>query len=1371
MKLILGLDLGVNSVGWAVVREAENEGEVSHIEQAGVRVVPVSSDEQQNFERGKSITTNAEKAAAHCARINLHRYKLRRKNLIECLKANNFINEDTLLYESGNRTTFETYRLRAKAVTEEITLEQLARVLLMINKKRGYKSNRRIKNDADGEAVDGMEVARRLYDEGITPGQLMLQLLNDRKNYVPGFYRSDLLDEFDRICKVQQAFYPEILTDEFVTKIRGASKKATAYAFHSVGIEVADIGGKDKRRRQYELRVMGLDKQLDCEEVAYVLSEINGAIGKSSGYLGEISDRSKELYFGRLTVGQYLMRQLEADPNYSFKNKVFYRQDYLNEFESIWETQSRFHKELTSELKHEVRDIIIFYQRKLRSKKSLVGYCEFESFDKEVTDPETGKVSVKRVGSKVCPKSSPLFQEFKVWQALQNVKIIDRQTGEELPLLPEEKEMLWQELSIREKLDKKEIIVLLRGKGADRRFDLNFTELYGNATQAKLIGCFQEILAMSGHDDAFGKMSAIDLRTAFKALFKGLGWNINVLDFDSSLPGKELVKQDGYKLWHLLYSYEDDDSGNGIERLKRQIDELCNFGGNMEYASVLAKVTFASDYGSLSARAIRKILPYLHEGNVYSQACELAGYRHSKRSLTREEIDNKPLADHIEILPRNSLRNPVVEKILNQMINVVNAVIDKYGHPDEIRVEMARELKQNAKKRETDFANNRKAKARNEDIRKTLQKQFGITSPSHNDIIRYRLYDELASRGYRTLYSDTKINKEELFSNKYDIEHIIPQALLFDDSFSNKTLELRAVNIAKGKLTAMDFVSMSYDPEQYKARVLDLYKGNHISRTKRDKLLMRGQDIPADFLQRDLVNTQYIARKAVEILESVTRSVLCTNGAITAQLREDWQIVDVIKELNWDKYEKLGMVSIDERRNGQRVKVIKDWTKRNDHRHHAMDAITIAFTTRGIIQYLNTLSSLGADKQNVRLRYQYVDEHDKWKFVPPMPIDIFRAEVKRALQGILVSIKSKNKVMTRNTNKIKVGGGYKSVVQLTPRGQLHKEKVYGSIRQYVVQEETVGSKFDEAKIMTVADARYRTALLERLHQYGGDPKKAFTGKNSLEKNPVYIDSLHLHRVPNRVKTVALEQRFTIRKPINKDLPLNKVVDSGIRRILDARLAEYGGDADKAFSNLEESPIYLNRAKGITIKRVTIYGVANGCPIHYRRSQNGQVVTDNKGNELPVDYVSLGNNHHSAVYRDADGDLQVITVPFFEVVERVSQGLPAINKEFKRNEGWQFLYSMKINEYFVFPNTATGFDPNEIDLIDPDNYAAISQNLYRVQKMAVGDYYFRHHLETTVEEKIALKDFTFKRITAAKNLSGIVKVRVNHLGEIVAIGEY
>ena len=95
--------------------------------------------------------------------------------------------------------------------------------------------------------------------------------------------------------------------------------------------------------------------------------------------------------------------------------------------------------------------------------------------------------------------------------------------------------------------------------------------------------------------------------------------------------------------------------------------------------------------------------------------------------------------------------------------------------------------------------------------------------------------------------------------------------------------------------------------------------------------------------------------------------------------------------------------------------------------------------------------------------------------------------------------------------------------------------------------------------------------------------------------------------------------------------------------------------------------------------------------------------------------------------------------------------------------------MKQNEYFVFPNPSTGFDPNEIDLLDPDNYARISPNLFRVQKMTSGDYFFRQQYETTIENKAALKEITWKRLSP-KGLKGIVKVRVNHIGEIVKVGE-
>ncbi|MEN6502176.1 MAG: type II CRISPR RNA-guided endonuclease Cas9, partial [Tenuifilaceae bacterium] len=174
MKKILGLDLGTSSIGWALVNEAENEGEKSEIIKLGVRVNPLTVDELLNFEKGKSITTNADRTLKRSMRRNLQRYKLRRENLISILKDNNLITHESILTENGNRTTFETYRLRAKAATEEITLEQFARVLLMINKKRGYKSSRKAKGSEEGTLIDGMEVAKILYNEHLTPGQYCL---------------------------------------------------------------------------------------------------------------------------------------------------------------------------------------------------------------------------------------------------------------------------------------------------------------------------------------------------------------------------------------------------------------------------------------------------------------------------------------------------------------------------------------------------------------------------------------------------------------------------------------------------------------------------------------------------------------------------------------------------------------------------------------------------------------------------------------------------------------------------------------------------------------------------------------------------------------------------------------------------------------------------------------------------------------------------------------------------------------------------------------------------------------------------------------------------------------------------------------------
>lgn len=1399
MKKILGLDLGTTSIGWALVNEKENDNEQSSIIKLGVRVNPLTTDEQKNFDEGKPITTNADRTVKRGMRRNLQRYKLRRDTLLSVLKEQGFISDDTILCEQGNRSTFQTLQLRAKAATEEVSLADLARILLLINKKRGYKSSRKVDADTDGKSIDGMSVARTLYENNLTPGEYAYGRLQQGKKYIPDFYPSDLRAELNRIWECQRQYYPEILTDALRENLHGKNEKQTWAICHEpfgiVGIK--RNGNKAEQKvENYRWRKEALTKQLGLEELAIVLQKINSQINGASGLLGAISDRSKELYFLKQTVGQYQWNELQKNPNYSLKNQVFYRQDYLDEFERIWETQRKFHPELTDELKHELRDIVIFYQRPLKSQKGLVGFCELESSQKEIV--KDGKVKTVTVGLRCCPKSSPLFQCFKIWQSINNISVTGNiiperqcdQSSDEIinkygtrPLMEEEKQKLFRELNLKERMSAAEILKLLFPD--ERNLKLNFKEVKGNTTMSAFVNACRQVIYMSGRDDIdFSKESAQHTTDTIKKVFGKIGAHADFLTFDPCLDGKEFAQQPAYRLWHLLYSYTGDNSATGDERLKERIADIC--GLDKEYASAFASIALQDDYGSLSAKAMRKILPFMMDGNKYSVACEYADYRHSKRSLTKEELNNKPLVNTIPLLKRNSLRNPVVEKILNQMINVVNTVSETYGKPDEIRIEMARELKKSAKEREQMTKDINDAKKKNDEYKQVLQSEFGIPNPSRNDVIRYRLYKELEQNGFKTIYTQTYIPKDKLFSKEFDIEHIIPQARLFDDSMSNKTIEARQANIEKGSATAYDYVLGKYGKqgaEEYKQRVDKMLEDGKISKTKQKKLLMREQDIPEGFIDRDLRDSQYIARKAREILESMVRTVVATTGSVTDRLREDWQLVDVMKELNWDKYDRLGLTETITDHDGRQIRRIKDWTKRNDHRHHAMDALTIAFTRHSFIQYLNNMNAR-SDKSSsiygIEQKELSRDSHGKLRFVPPMPLNDFRSEAKKHLEDILVSIKAKNKVMTKNPNKTKCAKGKtKTTLQLTPRGQLHNETIYGRIRQYATKEERVGSAFNAEKIATVANKRLREALAARLRQFNGDPKKAFTGQNSLEKKPIYLDAAHTVCVPPKVKTVTLEPTYTLRKEVNKDLNVEKVIDPHIRRILKERLKEYNNNAKEAFSNLEENPIWLNKERGIAIKRVTISGVSNAIALHDKHDHHGKKLLDSEGRHMPTDFVSTSNNHHVAIFRDAEGNLQEHIVSFFEATMRASQHLPVIERDYNKELGWQFLFTMKQNEYFVFPNEKTGFNPNETDLLDPKNYAEISRNLFRVQTMSkvqygnsfVRDYKFRHHLETTVKGEKALKEITYKQYKSLDFANGIVKVRVNHIGQIVAVGEY
>lgn len=1463
-KTLLGLDLGTNSIGWAYVTEGETQNE-SEIKQIGVRVNPLTTDEQTNFEKGKSITTNADRTLKRGARRNLDRYQLRRENLLEVLTKANLINAETKLCEDGKQTTFQTWALRAIAATEKIELNEFARVLLAINKKRGYKSSRKAKNSEEGQAIDGMGIAKKLYEENITPGQFVFQNLKAGKKVIPDFYRSDLQSEFDKVWNFQKQFHPEILTDEFYKDLQGKGKKATSamfwtkHQFNTADIKDIDndlknektvkLHARDQKKLQaYKWRSEAVSKQLDKEQMAYVLTEININLSKSSGLLGEISERSKELIFNNETVGQNQYNQLLKNRHSRLKKQVFYRQDYLDEFEKIWTLQANYHPQLTDKLKEEIRDIVIFYQRKLKSQKGLISFCEFES--KEIE--KDGKK--KTIGMRVAPKSSPLFQEFKIWQNLHNVimKQGSIKRNDEPNLAPEAKEALFEELNLKGNLKSERFIEILGYKPKD--YKVNFTQLEGNRTNQSLYNAYLKILEIEGYNEYLLKLSdkdeinieelktpASEIKEMVKAIFEVLGINTDILEFDAELEGKAFENQASYQLWHLLYSAEDDTKkyseddillyGNDNIGLKKQ---LCSkFGFKPEHAKILANVVFQDEYGSLSTKAMRRIYPYIKE-NKYSEACELTGYRHSKHSLTKEELDNRILKSKLDLLQKNSLRNPVVEKILNQMVNVVNTLIDKENDKlksegnepnfqfDEIRIELARDLKKNAKERAEMTTNINSAKTAHDKIVKLLQAEFGLKNPTRNDIVRYKLYEELKNNGYKDLYTDTYIPREILFSKQVDIEHIIPQSRLFDDSFSNKTVVYRKDNLEKGNQTAIEYIESKFGENgltAFQIRIDALHKlwnknnpENGISKAKYQKLQKRSSEIGEGFIERDLRDSQYIAKKAKEMLFGITRSVVSTSGQITDRLREDWDLVNIMKELNLPKYRALGLTEMEERKYGQKVEVIKDWTKRNDHRHHAMDALTIAFTKRSFIQYLNNLNArrneksddtisnskgrtamdtnnlklstrdvLGIEEKETEIR---IDDQGNRKRVFKLPIANFRQVAKEHLESVIVSHKAKNKVTTTNINKAKnkvttivkdKDGNDKIVkgqVALTPRGQLHKETVYGRYQYYDKKDEKIGAKFDKDTIEKVGNPLYKKLLLQRLEENGNDPKKAFAGKNSLDKNPIYLNAEKTEVLPEKVKLVWLEEDFSIRKDVTPDLKIDKVIDDAVRTVLENRLKEFGGDAKKAFVDLDKNPIWLNKEKGIAIKRVTISGVSNAEALHYKKDHFGKTILDDNGNKIPVDYVQTGNNHHVAVYRDEKGSLQENVVSLYEAVARVNEGLPIIDKTYKQSEGWQFLFTMKQNELFVFPNEKTGFNPTEIDLLDPKNKKLISPNLFRVQKFSEKNYVFRHHLETTVADfSSVLKETAWRDFRSSKGLDKIIKVRANHLGDIISVGEY
>lgn len=1074
---------------------------------------------------------------------------------------------------------------------------------------------------------------------------------------------------------------------------------------------------KITEKELYRLRAIAVTEKISLEElgrVLYLLVQKRGfksnrkdASAKDTDYVEAIKKLNSKM--GDKTIGQYFysvffdeskkyeITQMKEDfPEYEeeendtperIRNNKFFRAKYIEEFDRIWNKQKEFYpKILTDDLQKIVRDDIIYFHRPLKSCKHLIANCEFEK------------------NNKVVSKSSPLHQEAVIWQTINNIEITKNDGTREKPSL-ESLKKLFDELNFNTKklLNKQhrlagsKIMKLLGYK--DKECSINYNEgIKGNTTLLRIA----EALKKGGVENSEQYLS----------------FNHNNLNEKGNL----------YHIWHMLFSIQD------TEELKKALKNNLSF--NDEEIKYLLDISFSSDYGSLSAKAIRKILPHLQKGLMYSDACEEAGYNHSDQDIQIKE--------RLSFIKPNILRNPVVEQVTNQVINIVNNIIDTYGKPDEVIVELARELTKSAKEKQSITKAVNRDRKYHELIRQKLMEDVDYRgkNPTMRDILRYKLWEQT---GKKCLYSGKIIPLYDLYNGRTDIEHVIPRSRRLDDSQSNKIISYRIHNEKKGQKTAFEYMETlgEHDVARYVQDIKALNeKGSKcldgatrkVNGIKLKNLTKTSEDLSKDgsFVASQANDTAYISKKTVELLKEVfgKENVRTAAGGITDKLRDDWGLMKVLQELNEDKYGKENVYN-DERidketgeiKKYKKLKIGEDkdgrkiiFTKRDDQRHHALDALITALTTHQIVHRLN----------NAHKDYRTKDPSSKdfkksnTKFEDLMPRKDLRNYVREALKGILISYnKPKRKVVTISKNKQSNG---KTQLTIAPKGMLHKETVFKkikikeysdvSVNKAIETPDKIAGKFEKKQVKSI------------LNMFDGDLKKV---RKYIKENPIKKLNDNGEEINATKITIAEEKEcFSKRKVLANGLnaaEVKKILDSSIKKIIEDRIKEKGMKA--AFLNLDKYP-FVNK-NGHIIKSV-------------RLQDNGKLTNVNIKKEHPT-WVDLRNNHHSIIYKNEEtGKLDDRVVSLYEATKTATEHFIQTGEakekyidmntpiyDEKGNE-YKPVMSLQENDLFYFGSELT----NKSDFFDDENRKEISKNLYRMQKISKRNFIFRHHLETKVD---------------------------------------
>ncbi|MDP4284973.1 MAG: HNH endonuclease domain-containing protein [Bacteroidota bacterium] len=1449
-KKILGLDLGTNSIGWALV---ENES----IKGIGSRIIPMGA-EVLNFEKGNPQTKNADRRSARSIRRMGKRYKARRNKLLYALqelamlpaqfqfsmpfKDPSKIQKINLLpvRKGSEQLTGKMFlELKVKALSEKIELADLGKLIFNYNQLRGY---------AGGSNEDEKEETKEDPSE------------NEETDFL----------KYEKIIQQVKVISEPVLQ---TSKKKGKEVYNIEVGWDNETLQGETILNTLAKGTELELQIIiRRDKLGKTTSVNFSLP-VKTNWRKAMEELEEELDKLTNTKGSEAFLSEYFLEKINNDKNYRIRNKVVLRKRYQAEFDKIWETQSNYYSFLNNTsfeqldkianfifpgksdsqiklrqaaldkgLKHLIRNQIIYFQRELKDQSDLIGFCRYEK------------------DQKVVPKSHPVFQEFKIWEQINKLSINTKtQTGtkkngepkfaySDVLLSAELKQYLFDELNKKKEVSGNGLYAKLEKEGIIIK---NKSFLNGIYKDAKLKG--NETLIF---------------------LKKQLGEWFEKLKLDNP---KKLIS-----FWDILYyskGNEYDLNSDRCQTIKNYIIE--NYGAveNSEKLIIrFAKIKFARNYGSLSLKAIENILPLMRAGKYFESELPKSIHDAIVKVINEKQEDPflKSLQDHLEQnqeallvnggmmssyatiliygkhtaesftgdniktyydikpIPIGQLRNPLAEQIINETLKMVKEIWKMEGEkPDEIRVELARELKNSLDERKKITEANDKNRKTNERVKQRLIELNKETSlgnieryklwtmqstepfpaptsakqPTKAEIEKMRLWEE---QKCISPYTGQPIPLSKLFDKgQYDIDHIIPKSRYFDDSLTNKVVCERSVNIDKGNRTAWEYFEVGSITESLlsKDNFTNLVNERFYGRKRKNLLATK---IPQDPVARQLKDTQYIATRVREELSKIIGSdnVKTTTGGVTDYLRHHWGLTNKLKEITNDRIEKARLLVSEEKRND-----IK-WSKRIDHRHHAMDALTVACTEQSHILRLNNLNKALQDwlkihKDEFLKDFEGSDEELMEEFVNmtndrrkdiwdklkgfrnfDLPWKGFPDEAKKALESIIVSHKPKEKLLIQKVQKGK-DAGEKDMLRI--RGKLHDATLYGMSQgkeAYKIKlTKLAGKQFaTEKTIEKIIDPLIKTAIKNHFElKYKKNKTEAFSaeGINELNKDrkvPIYGFKIYYKDQSENYKLSKLGNK-KIKDPAFNEI-LDRIIDEEIKKEIISHI-DKKGDFKEAFSKegLEEFNKHLeedfikkndgNKFKPISSIKLKATETEEEQEMDLSLLQLTRSSSYNK--KL---FVSTGSNYAFAIL-EKEGKRHYDEISLFHATNLVNDALKIGNKNInliignyfeERNPTSKVLFLLKQNDIVYLPRK------EETVILDPSNpdyekfwndkyYRA--KNIYAVVKFSGKQIYFlKHDIANVILNKIEFgSQNCYEKVDGVSIKDSCIKVNIDRIGNL------